>query len=71
MFARAGDRIVVHGLHVDQAVRDGKIIEVQGPNGSPPYLVRWHDTGHEALVFPGSDAVIEGPPPPVEGKQAG
>jgi len=31
---------------------------VRGPEGKPPYLVRWADTGHEALVFPGPDAVI-------------
>jgi hypothetical protein len=24
----------------------------------PPFLVRWADTGHEALVYPGPDAQI-------------
>jgi hypothetical protein len=27
--------------------------------GGPPYIVRWDDTGHETLFFPGSDAVVE------------
>ena len=31
---------------------------VHGPDGAPPYVVRWSDTGHEALFFPGPDSVI-------------
>jgi len=34
-------------------VRDGEILEVHGEDGGPPYLVRWSDSGHESLVFPG------------------
>jgi Domain of unknown function (DUF1918) len=30
--------------------RHGEIIEIQGENGSPPYLVRWQD-GTECVVF--------------------
>jgi hypothetical protein len=59
MFATVGDRLVVHSLHVDGPVRDGEILEVHGPQGEPPYVVRWSDTGHEALVFPGPDATVE------------
>ncbi len=59
MRAHKGDRLVIRGHHVGTPDRDGEIIEVQGENGAPPYLVRWSDDGHEALVFPGSDAVIE------------
>jgi hypothetical protein len=40
-------------------VRDAEILEVRHPDGTPPYLVRWSDTGHEALVFPGPDATVE------------
>jgi uncharacterized protein DUF1918 len=58
MFAEVGDRLVVHNVHLDQPVRDGEIIEVRGIDGAPPYLVRWGDTGHEALVFPGADASV-------------
>jgi hypothetical protein len=56
--ASVGDRLIVHGTHVDDHVRDGEILEVRGEDGGPPYLVRWDDTGHEALVFPGPDATI-------------
>ena len=30
-----------------------------GADGAPPYLVRWIETDHEALVYPESDASIE------------
>jgi hypothetical protein len=56
--ASVGDRLIVHGTHVDDVTRDGEIIEVRGPEGTPPYVVRWSDTGHEAFVFPGPDAVV-------------
>jgi hypothetical protein len=59
MQAVVGDRIVIKGHHVGEPDRDGEIIEVRGPDGAPPYLVRWGDDGHVGLFFPGSDAVIE------------
>ncbi len=59
MYAAKGDRLVVRSLHVDGPVRDGEILEVSHPDGSPPYRVRWSDTGHESLVFPGPDAYVE------------
>ena len=58
MRASAGDRLIVHGVHVDDPVRDAEILEVRGAEGGPPYVVRWSDTGHEALVFPGPDAIV-------------
>ncbi|MDP2293292.1 MAG: DUF1918 domain-containing protein [Actinomycetota bacterium] len=58
MHASVGDRIVVRGHRVGEHERDAEIIEV-GPDGGPPYKVRWGDTGHEALFFPGNDASIE------------
>jgi hypothetical protein len=58
LHASVGDRIHVDGTHVSDHERNGEIIEVRGENGTPPYLVRWFDTGHEALVFPGPDASI-------------
>lgn len=57
MKASVGDRLVINATHVDGPVRDGEVLEVRGPNGSPPYLVRWSD-GHEGLVFPGPDATV-------------
>jgi hypothetical protein len=57
--AVAGDRLIVHRVHVGEPVRDGAILEVRGADDSPPFLVRWSDDGHEALVFPGPDAHIQ------------
>lgn len=59
MFAAVGDRLVIRGHHVDEPVRDAEILEVRHPDGTPPYVVRWSDTGHEGLVFPGPDAFVE------------
>ena len=58
MHASVHDRITVRAQHVDERDREGEIVEVRGVDGTPPYLVRWSDTGHEALYFPASDAVI-------------
>ena len=59
MKAAVGDRIVVKGHRVGEPDRDAKILEVQGPDGEPPYLVEWADDGHVGLYFPGSDAIVE------------
>jgi hypothetical protein len=58
MRATVGDQIVIHGAHVAEPVREGEIIDVRGRDGDPPFLVRWSDTGHEALVYPGPDAHV-------------
>lgn len=58
MQARVGDRFLVRSHMVGQGERHGTIVEVRGRNGAPPYLVRFDD-GHEALIFPGPDAVVE------------
>jgi hypothetical protein len=63
MRASIGDRLHVHGAVVGMADRIGEIIEVKGPGGTPPYLVRFAD-GHQGLVFPGPDAVVEPPSDP-------
>lgn len=66
--AEAGDIVVVRGKAIDQRVRRGLITEVRGPDGEPPYVVRWfddpHAEPHDVLFFPGSDADIEPPAPP-------
>jgi hypothetical protein len=59
MRAQVGDRIVIRNAHVDERVRDGEVLEVRGPDGEPPFRVRWSDTGHEVLLFPGPDASIQ------------
>jgi hypothetical protein len=59
MHAAPGDRLVIRSVHLDDPVRDAEVLEVRHADGSPPYVVRWSDTGHEALVFPGPDAYVE------------
>jgi hypothetical protein len=61
MKARRGDRLILEGTHVDDRRRVGVITELRHADGTPPYVVRWLDDGHEALVFPGSDARVEEP----------
>ncbi|MDQ4502966.1 DUF1918 domain-containing protein [Sinomonas sp. JGH33] len=58
MNAVQGDRIVIRGRTVESQDRHGEILEVKGANGDPPYLVRFDD-GHESVVFPGGDFVVE------------
>ena len=60
MHAEVGDRLHVHGRVVGTPDQTSEIVEVRGPDGTPPYVVRRPD-GHEALVFPGADASIEHP----------
>ncbi|OIK05949.1 DUF1918 domain-containing protein [Streptomyces monashensis] len=57
MRAMVGDRILVHGRTVGQQDRQAEVIEVLGPDGTPPYRVRFED-GHETLMSPGPDTVV-------------
>lgn len=58
MRVSAGERIVIRGKTVDNPDRHGEVVEVRGSDGEPPYVVRFDD-GHETLVYPGADCVIE------------
>ena len=58
MHATTGDRILIRGRTVETPDRHGEIVEVRGADGGPPYLVRF-ENGHESIVFPGSDFVVE------------
>jgi hypothetical protein len=60
MQATVGDRLHVRSNVVGARDRIGEIVEVRGREGRPPYLVRFPD-GHESLVFPGPDCVVEHP----------
>jgi Domain of unknown function (DUF1918) len=57
--AQVGDRIVIKGHRVGEPERECEVLEVRGAGGTSPYLVRWGDSGHESLFFPGSDATVE------------
>lgn len=59
MQAKVGDRIVIKNHHVGESDHVGEVMEVRGAEGGPPYVVRWRDSGHEALFYPGADARIE------------
>lgn len=59
MKASRGDRIVIKGHRVGEHDRDCRVLDVRGPDGQPPYLVRWDDSGREGLFFPGSDAHVQ------------
>jgi hypothetical protein len=58
MHAKVGDQIVVGGHRAGQPDRHCIVLEVRNDNGEPPYLVRWEDSGHEGLYFPGTDATV-------------
>jgi len=57
--AKVGDRLIIQGRHLGEPDRRVEILGVRGPDGAPPYVVRWEDDGRESLFFPGSDAVVE------------
>ena len=59
MNGMVGDHIIVKSRHLAEPDRDGEILEVRGPDGGPPYVVRWSGDGHEGLFFPGPDAVCQ------------
>ncbi|GGU03155.1 hypothetical protein GCM10010289_25110 [Streptomyces violascens] len=52
-----GDRLLVHGRTVGQHDRQAEVIETLGPDGTPPFRVRFED-GHETLMSPGPDTVV-------------
>lgn len=63
MKAAPGDRIVIRSHAIDHGVRRATVLETRGPDGSPPFVVRWdddpHEEPHEHLYFPGPDADVE------------
>lgn len=64
MRASVGDRILIRGHRVGDPDRGCEILEVRGPDGGPPYMVRWEVDGHTALLFPGDDAAVQRESPP-------
>ncbi|HEX6301342.1 MAG TPA: DUF1918 domain-containing protein [Acidimicrobiia bacterium] len=61
MHAKPGDHLKVSGHRVGDPARHAEILEVRGDHGQPPYYVRWPD-GHESLVYPGPDIIVEPKP---------
>ncbi|WP_406164704.1 DUF1918 domain-containing protein [Streptomyces sp. NBC_00996] len=58
MRAQVGDEIVVRGTTAGIVARDGEVVGLHHPDGSPPYDVRWAEDGRVTLYFPGPDACI-------------
>ena len=57
MRAHIGDRLCVHGRTVDRPDRMGEVVEVRGPDGQPPFLVRFV-VGQERLICQGPDCEV-------------
>jgi hypothetical protein len=57
MKAAVGDWLLVQSHRADVHARRAEIRSV-GPDGAPPYTVRWADEDREAIVYPGPDAEI-------------
>ncbi|MDQ1011842.1 DUF1918 domain-containing protein [Streptomyces sp. NPDC002867] len=58
MQANEGDTLLVHGRTVGQHDKHAEVLKVLGPDGTPPYRVRFDD-GHEAVLSPGPDCVVQ------------
>ncbi len=58
MHAEVGDQLIVESPTTGATRRDGEIVGLHHDDGTPPYDVRWSDSDHVSLVFPGPDAHI-------------
>ena len=58
MRAKVGDRLVIHGHKVGEHERTGRILEVRGSDGGPPFVVEWSGQPGGHLFFPGPDAEV-------------
>ncbi|MFC6064148.1 pyridoxamine 5'-phosphate oxidase family protein [Streptomyces ochraceiscleroticus] len=71
MRAHLGDELVVESLIIGSRRRDGVIVGLHHADGSPPYDVRWSDTGRVTLFSPGPDAHIHPLKPPEDPSEPG
>ena len=58
MFAQVGDELIIEGHEVGRPRRVGRVEEVRGDDGGPPYTVRRDASGPTPLLFPGSDCRV-------------
>jgi hypothetical protein len=58
MRAHIGDTLHIHNNHTGLSDQTGRIVEIRGEDGTPPFLIEFSD-GRIALIFPGPDAVVE------------
>ncbi|GJF24636.1 MULTISPECIES: pyridoxamine 5'-phosphate oxidase family protein [Streptomyces] len=59
MYAHLGDRLIIETPFNGVDRRDGEIVGLHHDDGTPPYDVRWSDSGDVTLVFPGPDARVQ------------
>lgn len=59
MRAHVGDRLIVESNQVGQPRRVAVVVALHHPDGTPPYLVRWMDTDHVGVFFPGTNARVD------------
>jgi uncharacterized protein DUF1918 len=59
MRAAIGDKIIVRSHQIGVPPRTAHVLAVEGPDGGPPYRVRWDEDEHESLFVPGPDALVE------------
>ena len=62
MKAEVGDWVVIKRARLGEPLRRAQIVELRHPDGTPPYLVHWLDTGQVTLLYPGPDAHVEHEP---------
>ena len=59
MQAHVGDTVRVPSRTVGTYERRGRIVEVRGSNGEPPYVVRWDHETEDTLFMPSGGVIIE------------
>jgi len=57
--AQVGDTLLIEDESTASTPRIGRILAVTGPDGSPPYRVRWLAGEYESLISPGPGAHVE------------
>lgn len=57
--AEVGDTLVIDGEAIAGVPRSGEITAVGGPDGSPPYHVRWLAGDYESVIVPGPGARVD------------
>ena len=58
MHAEPGDQLVIKGHRMGQPDRKGEVLEARGADGTAPFVVRWDDTGHTTILYPGTDCEV-------------
>ena len=53
--AKPGDRLALRAHRAGEAGRDAEVVEVLGPDGRPPWRVRWTSDGHESVLYSTAD----------------